>query len=101
LALRKALTERLKAGDVVLVDEFKLDSPKTKGFLGALSALKLDGSALVVLLDREQNLTLASRNLPHVELVTSDSLNTYQVLRFDKLVFSRAAFEKVERRLAG
>src|SRR3989441_10139153 len=48
LALRKALTERLRAGDVVVVDEIKLESPRTKEFLGVLSALDLKGSTLVV-----------------------------------------------------
>src|SRR3989441_2836858 len=48
LALRKALSERLNAGDVVVVDDLKLSSPKTKEFMGVLSALKLDGTALIV-----------------------------------------------------
>src|SRR5437763_2824801 len=48
LALRKALTERLKAGDVIVVDDFKLDSPKTKGFLAALDKLEANGKTLVV-----------------------------------------------------
>src|SRR5512141_140673 len=48
LALRKALSERLRAGDVLVVDDLKLDSPKTKAFLGLLSALELKGSALIV-----------------------------------------------------
>src|SRR3954464_12979174 len=49
LALRKALSERVNAGDIIVVDEIKLDSPKTKGFLGVLNALNLgDGGALVV-----------------------------------------------------
>src|SRR5512136_2008745 len=48
LALRKALTERLRAGDVVVVDELKLGSHKTKEFIGVLSALELKGSALIV-----------------------------------------------------
>ncbi len=47
----------------------------------------------------DKNLMLASRNVPKVELATSDSLNTYQVLRSDKLVFTKGAFEKVEERL--
>ena len=101
LALRKALGERLKSGDVVVVDDFKLSSPKTREFVGVLSALKVEGTTLVVASDRDKNLTLASRNVPQVELATSDSLNTYQVLRFDKLLFTRGAFEKVEQRLAG
>ena len=100
LALRKALSERLKAGDVVVVDDFKLGSPKTKEFVGALAALQLKGSALIVAHEASRNLTLASRNVPNVVLTTSEALNTYDVLRPDKLVFTRGAFEKIEARLS-
>jgi large subunit ribosomal protein L4 len=100
LALRKALSERLKAGDVVVVDDLKLGSPKTKDFVGVLSALDLKGTALIVSQDVDKNLSLASRNVENVTLATSDTLNTYDVLRSDKLVFTRGAFEKVEARLS-
>ncbi|HWD93289.1 MAG TPA: 50S ribosomal protein L4 [Verrucomicrobiae bacterium] len=100
LALRKALSERLKAGDVVVVDDLKLGSPKTKDFVGVLSALDLKGTALIVSQDVDKNLSLASRNVENVTLTTSESLNTYDVLRSDKLVFTKGAFEKVEARLA-
>jgi len=99
LALRKALSERLSAGDVLVVGEIKLGSPKTKEFTGVLSALKLEGTALIVSQGVDKNLMLASRNIAKVELATSDSLNTYQVLRSDKLVFTKGAFEQVEERL--
>jgi large subunit ribosomal protein L4 len=99
LALRKALSERLKSGDIVVVDDIKLSAPRTKEFLGVLAALQVEGTVLVVTPGAEQNLLLASRNVPNVEIVTSDSLNTYHVLRFDKLLFTRGAFEKVEQRL--
>ncbi len=99
LALRKALTERLQAGDVVVLDDLKLESPKTKEFVGLLSALDVKGTALIVAQAADKNLTLASRNVPNVALATSDTLNTYDVLRPDKLVFTRGAFEQVEARL--
>lgn len=99
LSLRKALSERLRAGDVVVLDDLKLESPKTKDFVGLLSALELTGTALIVAQAADKNLTLASRNVPNVTLATSDSLNTYDVLRPDKLVFTRGAFEQVEARL--
>jgi large subunit ribosomal protein L4 len=99
LALRKALSERLRAGDVVLVNELKLESPKTKDFTGLLSALELKGSALFVAQAADKNFMLASRNVPNVALTTSDALNTYDVLRSDKLVFTTGAFEQVEARL--
>jgi large subunit ribosomal protein L4 len=99
LALRKALSERLKAGDVVVVDDFKLSSPKTKEFAGVISTLELKGTTLVISSGIDKNLTLASRNLEKVALATSDSLNTYDVLRPDKLLFTKSAFEKVSDRL--
>jgi large subunit ribosomal protein L4 len=99
LALRKALSERLKAGDVVLVDDLKLASPKTKDFVSLMSTLELTGTTLVVSTGMDKNLTLASRNIENVALTTSDSLNTYDILRPDKLLFTKSAFEKVEARL--
>lgn len=99
LALRKALSERLKAGDVVVVDDLKLATPKTKEFVGVIAALELTGTTLIVANGADKNLLLASRNLPKVALTTGESLNTYDVLRPDKLLFTRSAFEKVEARL--
>jgi large subunit ribosomal protein L4 len=99
LALRKALSERLRAGDVVLVDDLKIASPKTKEFIGVMTALDLKGTALFVAQAADKNLVLASRNVPNVALATSDSLNTYDILRPDKLVFTRGAFEQIEARL--
>jgi large subunit ribosomal protein L4 len=99
LALRKAMSERLRAGDVLLVDDLKLGSPKTKEFVSVLSALELKGTALIVAHAADKNLMLATRNVPDVALTTSDSLNTYDVLRSDKLVFTRNAFEQLEARL--
>ena len=98
LSLRKALTERLNAGDVLVVDDLKLASLKTKEFVGVLATLDMTGTALVVAAP-DKNLTLATRNVAHVELTTSDALNTYQVLRSDKLLFTKSAFEQVEARL--
>jgi large subunit ribosomal protein L4 len=99
LALRKALSERLKAGDVVVVDDLKLESPKTKEFAGMIANLELKGTTLIISAGVDKNLTLASRNIEKVALTTSDSLNTYDVLRPDKLLFTKSAFEKVEARL--
>ena len=99
LALRKALSERLKAGDVVVVDDLKLSSPKTKAFNSIIEALDCSGSTLVISTGIDKNLTLAARNVVNVALATSDSLNTYDVLRPDKLVFTKSAFEKIEARL--
>ncbi len=99
LALRKALSERLKAGDVMVIDDLKIGSPKTRDFLGLLAALQLNGSALIVANNADRNLRLASRNLRQVHVTTGESLNTYELLRSDKVVFTRGAFEALEQRL--
>jgi len=99
LSLRKAMTERLKAGDVIIVDDIKLASPKTKEIINVIDALKIDGTTLIISTGENKNLMLATRNLPNVDLTTSETLHTYDVLRQDKLIFTRSAFEKVEARL--
>src|SRR5438477_206932 len=99
LSLRKALSERLRAGDVVLVDDLKLESPKTKDFLAVVAALELKGTVLLIAQAADKNLTLAARNVANVALATSEGLNTYDILRPDKLVFTRGAFEQLESRL--
>lgn len=100
LALRKALSERLGAGDVVVVDDLKLTTAKTRDFLAVLAALQLDGTVLVVAAAPERNLSLAARNITYVEIATAEALNTYQLLRSDKILFTRSAFEKLSERLA-
>ena len=99
LALRKALTERLKMGDVVIVDDLKLASAKTKDFVKVIDTLELTGTTLIVSSEANANLTRAARNICGVTLTTGDSLNTYDVLRPDKLLFTKSAFETVEARL--
>jgi large subunit ribosomal protein L4 len=99
LALRKALTERLKAGDVMVVNDLKVGSHKTKEFVALMAKLEIKGTALLVDAIVEKNLLLAARNVPTVEVTSADLLNTYQVLRPDKLVFTKDAFAKLEARL--
>lgn len=100
LALRKALSERLKAGDVVVVDDLKLASHKTKDFVNIINALDLDGTTLIVSNgENDKNLMLASRNVVGVTMTTGAELNTYDVLRPDKLLFTKSGFEQLEARL--
>ena len=99
LALRKALSERMKAGEVLLVDALEMAAPKTRDFVAVLGALQLEGSTLVVVDGGDPNLLLAARNVPRVEITTAEALNTYQVLNYDKLLFTKSAFGKVDERL--
>ncbi len=101
LALRRALSERLKAGDVLVVDDLKLSSPKTKDFVALLRQLDLsDKTSLFLVGEENLNASLASRNLPGVALATGASVITYDLLKYDKLVFTKTGFEQIEARLA-
>jgi large subunit ribosomal protein L4 len=101
LAFRKALSERLLAGDVVVVDELKLSSHKTKDFAGIVAVLgaKDNAPTLLVTDEVDRNLKLASRNLGNVQVTPADSVNVYELLRFEKIVTTKAALDKLSARL--
>lgn len=99
LALKKAMSERLKSGDVQIVDSFDFEKPSTKAFLKTCAVLELDGTILIVTDSKDKNLILSARNVPYVEVTLASTLNTYEVLKFDHLVFTQTAFEVVDNRL--
>jgi large subunit ribosomal protein L4 len=100
LALQKALTERIKSGEVVVVDQISLDQPKTKDFVRILDNLKVDGTALLVTANPDSNLQLSTRNVSYVGVTTSESLNTYDTLKYDRIIITRDAFNGLQSRLS-
>jgi large subunit ribosomal protein L4 len=100
-ALRSALSAKLADEKITVVDEWKLDSHKTKAFRAALS--KLDGETRTMLLvDNGGNINLerASRNLEGVTLVPPTALETYDLMRHERLILSRECAEKLSRALS-
>ena len=100
LALQKALTERIKSGEVLVVDQISIDQPKTKDFISILDNLKVDGTALLVTNNPDQNLQLSTRNVSYVGVTTSESLNTYDTLKYDRIIITRDAFSGLQSRLS-
>jgi len=94
-ALRSALSERLREGNLVVLDEWKLEQPKTKDFISLLGDLELGGKTLIVDSLENTNLVLASRNVKRTKLVNSYGLNIYDLLYHEKLVLTRAAAEEL------
>ena len=91
LALRSALSDRAAEGNVIVVSDWGFDAPSTKAGKAALSDLGASGRVLVVT-ERDDEITWKSlRNLPEVQLLTADQLNTYDVLVNDYVVFTEAA----------
>ena len=98
-ALRSALSERLREGNLIVVEGFEFAQAKTKEFVGTLGTLGLDGKTLIVDKLDNENLILSSRNLKNVKIVGAGGLNVYDVLYHEKLVLSREAIQEVERQL--
>jgi large subunit ribosomal protein L4 len=90
LALRSALSDRAAEQKVVVVDDWGLDTPSTKGALAALAALGLEGRILVVLSRDDVGAWKSFRNLQNVHLLEAGHLNTYDVLVNDYVVFTRS-----------
>ena len=99
LALRRALSERIKDGEVIVVESLKLESKKTKDLHAQIEALAPKGTVLLVTGEADGNLSLAARNIPLVQLVEADCLNTYEVLRPDIIIISKDGLERVVDRL--
>ena len=98
-ALRSALTAKLAEEQLTVIDEFKLESHKTKDLQGVLDRFHADRSVLLVDNSGNQNLELSSRNLTQVELLTGTSLHPYHLLRCQQLLISRQALEQLQKAL--
>lgn len=95
LALLSALSSKVADSKIVVLDEFKLDEIKTKKFAAVMNNLKVD-KALVVLEGENKNVVLSGRNIPTVKVTATNEINTYDVLKYDTLVVTKAAVEKIE-----
>jgi large subunit ribosomal protein L4 len=97
-ALRSALAAKLADGKLIVVNAFDVKEPKTKEFRKALTSLKVDRTVLIVEEAKHENhnLALSARNLPGLEMVRSNQVHPYHLLRYDRVIFSQPAIEKLQ-----
>ena len=100
-ALRSALSERVREGNVSVIDGWSLEKPKTKDFAASLGTLGFGGKTLIVDSFDNENLLLSARNLRRAKVVNSFGLNIYDLLYHDHLVLSRSAAQELEQLLGG
>ncbi|MDF1586382.1 50S ribosomal protein L4 [Marinimicrococcus flavescens] len=100
LGLRCALSSKAKEGKLLVLDEAKLDAPKTKELLGRLTKLGIESAVIIGGAELERNFALASRNLPKIDVLPSAGANVYDILRRDTLVLTAEAVRQLEERLA-
>ena len=95
IALLSALSSKVADNKIVVLDAFNLDEIKTKKFAEVMSNLKVD-KALVVIEGENKNVVLSGRNIPTVKVSATNEINTYDVLKYETLVVTKAAVEKLE-----
>ena len=98
LALKMALSSKMRENELVVLDQFELDEIKTKKFVNVLKTLKLN-NALIVIEKHNDHLELSSRNVPDVKVIRSEGLNVYDILKYRMLVLLEPAVKNIEGRL--
>ena len=96
LALLSALSKKVADGEFIVIDELKVSEPKTKEMAAFKKALNLDKTALVVMDNDDINVIRAAANLPKLETLPLAQLSTYEVVKNNKIVMTKAAVEKFQ-----
>lgn len=100
LAIKSALSSKVIANEIIVLDQLALAQPKTKEFANILNNLKVERKALVVASQFDDNVALSARNIPGVKFVSAEGINVLDVLVHDKLIITKDAVQKVEEVLA-
>jgi len=96
LALKSALSAKAAEAAVVVIDEIKMDTPKTAEFAKFLAAIGAEKKPLVVTAEASQNVVKSGRNIPGCEVTFANLLNVYDIVNANKLVLDKAALQKIE-----
>ena len=96
LALKSVLTEKASEQNLVVVDEFNFETPKTKEFVKVLDAVKAGGKVLFVATEEDDATILSARNLQFVKIVYPQGINVYDIVNVDTLLVSEAALKTIE-----
>ena len=100
LALRHALSEKLRCNELVILKEARLEQPKTAALWSRLRSMKMEDALVVDIEEPERNFCLAARNLPRVHILPLAGINVYDILRREKLILTQAALQSLEARFA-
>ncbi|WP_281884026.1 50S ribosomal protein L4 [Paenibacillus sp. YYML68] len=96
LAIKSALSSKVKASEIIVLDQLLMAAPKTKEFAAILNNLKVERKALVVTAGYDENVALSARNIPGVKFVAAEGINVLDVLAHDKLIITKDAVDKVQ-----
>ncbi len=95
LALKSALSAKVNSGDLLVLEDLRLDQPKTREMVSILGNLKVD-DCLLVTAQRDETVEKSARNIPNIKPLSAEGLNVYDILAYNKLVITRDAVARVE-----
>jgi len=98
LALKMALSSKLKNHKIIVLDQFELEKIKTKDFIKVIDILDVN-NALIVTEKKNENLDLSSRNVPDIKVMRTEGINVYDILKYKYLVLLESSINEIERRL--
>jgi len=101
LALRRAFTERLIEGSIIIVEDLKIANMKTKEVVAFLKNINVAQDALILVNEFEPNLFFGAANLPRVDVLEAELVNVYNLLLFKKIIIGKSALAAIESRLKG
>jgi large subunit ribosomal protein L4 len=97
LARKSALTYKAQSNEIIVLEDFSFEAPKTREFVAIQNNLKIsDKKSLIVLPEANKNIYLSSRNLQNVEIVNASDLSTYKIMRAQKIILVESSVNKVE-----
>jgi len=96
LAMKSALSSKVNENNIIVLDELNFEIPKTKQVVNMLKNLNVDTKALIVLPEKNENVEKSARNIPGVKTTLVNTLNVYDILKYDKFIITKSAVEKVE-----
>ena len=96
LALKSVLTSKVQENEIIVIDHLDFNSPKTKDMVNLLAKLNADKKALIVMDEKNINVIKSSKNIPHVETALVNTMNVYDILKYNSFIITKDAVKKVE-----
>ena len=94
--MKSALTSKVQANEMIVLDALTMDAPKTKEFATILKNVNAAKKALVVMAEKNENVIKSAANIPNVETALVNTINVYDILKYDSFIITTDAVKKVE-----
>lgn len=96
LAMKSALSAKVQSGEIIVLDSLNMDTPKTKEFAQILKNLNVANKALIVMGEKNENVIKSANNIQGVQTALVNTINVYDILKYDMFIITKDAVEKVE-----